>query len=411
MNKFGVFTLTALGTLGVVAGGTAIALSTPQVQDKLKDHYSETIVVEVPGQTEPEEPTININLADYEFTLDEESKTATITKYNGTDANLVLPSTFSVTEEGEYIAGEDYVVTSIDSSVFDSNAYIESVVIPNNVISIGNTAFQSCPSLRYVYIPSSITNIGSSVFSNCSALRNVILEDGLTVLGERMFASCRSLISIEIPSSIKELPSNLFNYCSNLQTVVLNEGLEEFGPSVFSYCLCLKSIVIPNSVTTIGSSVFSNCTSLESIIIPNSVAAVGSSAFSGCISLKSVQLSTSMTTFNSNSFSKCSSLESITIPSNFTLISSCNGTFANCNNLKTLIIESGDVFSQLTDTRSTYCAGLLSNDPTTIKVLASIIDEEERTNSLLDNPENYTRTLDDDGVYYTYTKVVNEETV
>ena len=45
MNKFGTILLTILGTLGVVAGGTAIALSVPNVQNKLNISYNgETFV-------------------------------------------------------------------------------------------------------------------------------------------------------------------------------------------------------------------------------------------------------------------------------------------------------------------------------------------------------------------------------
>lgn len=317
MNKFGVFTLTALGTLGVVAGGTAIALSTPQVQDKLKDRYSETIVVEVPGQTEPEEPTININLADYEFTLDEENKTATITKYNGTDANLVLPSTLSVTEEGEYIAGEDYSVTAIGNDAFASNYFI-----------------------HYVTIPEGVTSIGANAFGTCSYLLN-----------------------ISLPESLTSISSDAFSKCSNLQ-----------------------SIVIPNSVTTMGSNIFSSCKKL-----------------------KIVKLSENFAQIQSNSFSYCSSLESIVIPKCVSSISVY--AFMSCSKLSNVVIESISVYESATANNSTADVGGLLNNANTIKVLATIVDNEENVNEFLNNSENYTRTLDDDGVYYTYTKVVNEETV
>lgn len=388
MNKFGVFTLTALGTLGVVAGGTAIALSTPQVQDKLKDHYSETIVVEVPGQTEPEEPTININLADYEFTLDEENKTATITKYNGTDANLVLPSTLSVTEEGKYIAGEDYSVTAIGERAFQSNNFIHNVVIPESVTTINRYAFSGCICLLDISLPDSITSLGESCFSGCSSLKSVQYSENLTEIPYYGFRGCTSLESFIIPNNVTTIDSYAFQDCTGL-----------------------KSVLIPDGVITIDNSAFNGCSSLESIVIPNSVTTVGTSVFSNCTSLKSVQLSNSMTTISNFLFSKCTSLESITLPASMgNLYNVTSGL--NCGNLKEIIIESGATYSSLTKADGAYCAMLFSNESlTTIKVLASIIDEEERTNSLLDNPENYTRTLDDDGVYYTYTKVVNEETV
>ena len=56
MNKFGVFTLTALGTLGVVAGGTAIAVNTPQIKDKLNVSFDGQTIV---GVEQPSTPAVS----------------------------------------------------------------------------------------------------------------------------------------------------------------------------------------------------------------------------------------------------------------------------------------------------------------------------------------------------------------
>lgn len=53
MNKFGIFSLTALGTLGVVAGGVAIAVNTPQIKDKLSVSFDGQTIV---GVEEPSTP-------------------------------------------------------------------------------------------------------------------------------------------------------------------------------------------------------------------------------------------------------------------------------------------------------------------------------------------------------------------
>lgn len=53
MNKFGIFACTALGTLGVVAGGVAIAVNTPQIKDKLSVSFDGQTIV---GVEEPSTP-------------------------------------------------------------------------------------------------------------------------------------------------------------------------------------------------------------------------------------------------------------------------------------------------------------------------------------------------------------------
>ena len=46
---------------------------------------------------------------------------------------------------------------------FAGDISVESVVIPDGVISIGERAFEDCPMLNEVVIPNSVTSIGLTV--------------------------------------------------------------------------------------------------------------------------------------------------------------------------------------------------------------------------------------------------------
>ncbi len=381
MNKFGTITLTALGTLGVVAGGTAIALNVPTVQEKIKEHFTEP-VVEQPSEDIPvvEEPTININLGDYEFSLDEENKTATIVSYSGTDSAVLIPSTFSVDTDGAYVEGEDYTVTGIGEGAFKGNTYIESVVIPEGIVNIGNETFRNCYRLCSVSIPSTITTFGRNAFTSCYGLIDVELTEGISVLGENAFSGCGSLRNIEIPSSVTKIEQFAFSSCSSLSRVILSEGLVQINSYAFSNCTSLKSINLPNTLTTIEHNSFTR-SGLESIELPNSVSTFGVNAFS------------------------YTNLESFTIPEN--VLSINNSILAGCENLKTVIIHSNNFYTCIYE-GSTTCSNLLElDDSVQFKVLASIVDDEDNVNTYMNDSANFTRTLDDDGVYYTYTKVVS----
>ena len=50
---------------------------------------------------------------------------------------------------------------------------MESITIPDGVISIGHDAFSRCNSLVSITIPDSVTSIGNYAFSNCSNLTDI----------------------------------------------------------------------------------------------------------------------------------------------------------------------------------------------------------------------------------------------
>lgn len=60
------------------------------------------------------------------------------------------------------------------NSVFFGCANLESIVIPEGVLSINSIVFGNCTSLKSITIPKSVTSIGSNAFQNCSKLDHVL---------------------------------------------------------------------------------------------------------------------------------------------------------------------------------------------------------------------------------------------
>ena len=83
---------------------------------------------------------------------------ATITGYNGSEANLIIPAE---------IGG--YKVTEIGMEAFRNCTFLISVTIPDSVTSINSGAFDNCTSLTSISIPNSVTSIGGVVFSGCTS--------------------------------------------------------------------------------------------------------------------------------------------------------------------------------------------------------------------------------------------------
>ena len=88
------------------------------------------------------------------FTYEVKNSNATITGYNGTEEEIVIPS---------HIDG--YRVIAISDNCFSSTT-VKSIIISEGIESIGWFAFSNCTSLRSVTVPNSIKKIGHSAFGD-----------------------------------------------------------------------------------------------------------------------------------------------------------------------------------------------------------------------------------------------------
>ncbi len=87
---------------------------------------------------------------------------ATVTGYNGTEANITIPSTLG-----------GFPTTAIGDSAFNNQTILKSVIIPDSVKSIGNSTFDNCTALASVTIGAGVTSIGNYAFDNCTSLTNI----------------------------------------------------------------------------------------------------------------------------------------------------------------------------------------------------------------------------------------------
>ena len=173
----------------------------------------------------------------FEYTIDKEKNTCSITRYHDKNAVAVsIPSKFG-----------KYTVTAI------------------------NSTFAGYKSLKSVVLPSTLTIIHGSAFSGCTNLTNITIPDSVTSIGDSAFYGCSSLTSITIPYGVREICDSAFSECINLKSITIPYGVREICDSAFSGCTNLKSITIPNSVTSIGGWAFAYCSSLTSITFDGTV--------------------------------------------------------------------------------------------------------------------------------------------
>ncbi len=261
--------------------------------------------------------------------IDENKKTARITRYLGSESSVEVPITvgYGYNNYGEWFSG--YTVTEIGNSAFRNNKNITSLVTFSELCSIGDYAFAGCTSLEWssqIY-----GNIGEGAFKGCTSLSNCPIKSAVNI-GNFAFEGCTSLTTVYLPSTVKNIGDGAFKGCTNLTCFetnggtyeshngllyktlsVDNYGIAEYelaccpagntdtniirynnaseGPYknvrniqnyAFADCIHIKSITINPPIVEIGDYAFYNCSSLENIYIANSVNVIGTDILNGC---------------------------------------------------------------------------------------------------------------------------------
>jgi hypothetical protein len=107
-------------------------------------------------------------------------------------------------------------VTSIGNGAFSDNANINSVTIPDSVITIGNNAFYYT-SLTSVTIGNSVTSIGNGAFDTNYALTSLTIGNSVESIGRYAFYGTL-LTSVTIPASVTSIDQYAFTNSNSLAT-------------------------------------------------------------------------------------------------------------------------------------------------------------------------------------------------
>ncbi len=207
--------------------------------------------------------------------------------------------------------GTTYMVTGIGEYAFMGCMNLDSIAMPDSILSIGDYAFAWCRKLPSLKLPSNLKSIGTCAFSGCSSLRFLRIPLGVEFIGHAAFSECSKMAYINIPANVNAIGDYTFGGCSKLIAITIPQDVESIGMEAFSGCKSLKKITIPESVTSIGDFAFSGCAGLKEILLPSSVTYIGNYAFSGCSKLDTISLAKQVATIGDFAFRNCDSLRLI----------------------------------------------------------------------------------------------------
>ena len=236
-------------------------------------------------------PTGTASYGDYEYdyTINTEDGTATITKFRA------------------LVDGSYDITIPTDFGRFP-------------VTAIGDDAFRGCSALKKVTIPQSVTSIGDSAFAGCHNLDSVTINDAATSIGNRAFTECPLTTTLSLGKKITTIGDEAFYYCIELESVTIPQSVTSIGNDAFGQCHDLQSLTIKDAATSIGHRAFLGCTSLETISLGENIKTIGYHAFNSCtsINLTNVTIPENVTTIRPGTFDYCTHLEYIMLPAGLT---------------------------------------------------------------------------------------------
>ena len=129
--------------------------------------------------------------------------------YNTYSGHVAIPDSVSC-------GGFTFAITAIGDHAFDNSDALESVTIPNSVITIGTQAFQGCTSLTELVIGSSVDSIAGQAFNYCNALTSV---------------TCRGMVPPKM-ANVNVFSSKAYNQAT---LMVPKTAMDDYGTADYWY--------------------------------------------------------------------------------------------------------------------------------------------------------------------------------
>lgn len=234
---------------------------------------------------------------------------------------LDLRNATIVSGGGSYYETAGTTDNEIGDFMFSKMA-LQSLILPENSISIGKQAFSGCMELAALTIPEGVISIGERAFEGCRRLATITIPSTVTTIAKDAFQLCDALCSYIVADN-QEIFSTIDGilFSANLDTLVaypqgrtsaytIPDGVKVIGDYAFAACKYLPSVVIAETVTAIGDYAFACCTKLSALTIPEGVLTIGAGAFQ-CSGLATVSIPSTVVSIGMYAFAWCSNLTTI----------------------------------------------------------------------------------------------------
>ncbi|MDE7086591.1 MAG: leucine-rich repeat domain-containing protein [Clostridia bacterium] len=146
---------------------------------------------------------------------------------------------YNVYSNVNYLGNETNKYTLLVKS---KNLNLNSYEIYENTKIIYGYAFYRCGNLESLTVPDGVISIGGDACSSCSNIKNITIPDSVTSIGGGTFRNCTNLSSITLPNKITNIDSYTFDGCSGLTDLTLSKNVTSIFGYAFNGCISLSKI-------------------------------------------------------------------------------------------------------------------------------------------------------------------------
>lgn len=342
-------------------------------------------------------PTPTYTDGDWGYELD--GSNAIIVSYSGAAGAITIPTTvggYTVTTIGKGGSNEmvfnnstltgstltipEGIVTINKSAFQGCNRFTGSLVFPSTLRTIGQDAFNGCSGFTGTLTIPALVTVNRAAFTGCSgftalvnnspyypenAFRNCSGFTGTLTIPQGAnvqnycFENCTGLTGITFSGSVYQLAYGCFRGCTGI-TEIEYPVVTGYTNGAFYECTGITKVTFAEGVTSIAGATFYKCTGITDVVLPSTLTSIGSTSdtngvFEYCTSLKSIDLVEGITTIGALAFTR-SGLESVVLPS--TVTSMGRLAFANCDNLRNLVVLTDAIPSGTGDQAAFYGSGV-----------------------------------------------------
>ena len=148
------------------------------------------------------------------------------------------------------------VANRIPDGAFEKMTKLTSVKMSASANEIGKRAFAET-GLQSVVLPDGIVTLGVEAFIDSKSLTEVVISNIDLRVSEKAFSGCTQLTSLVLPAHCKEIAAGAFANCSSLELLGLPSTLEVIGESAFAGT-AVKTLGMGSSMQNIGAKAFDN---------------------------------------------------------------------------------------------------------------------------------------------------------
>jgi uncharacterized protein YjdB len=246
---------------------------------------------------------------------------------------------------------------------------VETLYLPESLVSVGDYAFMDMTSLEYCRMYNNVETIGQYGFANDEKLDDLTFSTKVKTLSNNLFQNCYALPHFTVHPAVTSIEDNAFKNTTSLSALtftnssdLLNIGrrnensvvsamfadsplqsvylsrwliynIEDETCAPFYNQTGLTDLRFGETLGDIGKYLFEKCSAVESVDIPG-VESIGEKAFYECSALSTLTLNEGTRSIGEQTFSECISLKNVKLPG--TVVSVSDGSFMNDINLTTL---------------------------------------------------------------------------